>query len=192
MKIIRLKNSLLFFVILIGGLILISILGVRQLSAQKVITDECADSLEKYFQFKKNYNECFSGELVDEFVPNMVGHFGITNLEEEWLNMDSLNVRYRNDSARQIFLVVYGGKTNKSGEIKERTKRLIYYLTENRHIPKEKITIINAGFREKFEFEFWLSPSDKIFPPLSPTVDVEKVKFRGKMKPLPLDLYSDL
>ena len=102
--------------------------------------------------------------------------------------LDGLASDFRNRNQAQIFIVIYGGKTNKKGELKERANRLVNYLTENRKIHLDKISVINGGFREKFEFELWFSPSKNIFPPLSPTVNVEDVKFKGKMKPLEREL----
>lgn len=177
--------SSIFLLLLATNEVLIgSLSNLQKINAQQS-EDKCEDFLSKYARI---YKECFSREIIDEFAPKKFDEFGVINLEDEWARLDGFAASFRNSSEPQIYIVAYGGKVNKIGELKERTNRLIYYLTQNRRIESKKITIINGGFREKFEFELWLSPSEKIFPPLSPTIDPERVKFRGKMKPLPLDL----
>ena len=86
------------------------------------------------------------------------------------------------------FIVVYGGRVNKFGEINARAKRMTNHLFNDLKIDPKRVKVIQGGFRENFEFEFWTSRVKSNFPPLSPTVDVEKVIFRGKMKPLPTEI----
>ena len=147
-----------------------------------------AEYYKKYEEYIDLYSTCLKIDFLDNFTAQIIDKFGIVGLDDEWARLDSLATYYNNNSDSQIFIVIYGGKTNKFSELAERPKPLIYYLTENRGIERDKITVVNGGFREKFEFELWVSPSAKIFPPLSPTVDVEKVKFKGIMKPLPVEL----
>lgn len=126
-------------------------------------------------------NECPSA-------PYLVHKFGITTLEEEWLRLDSFAIELGNNPNATAQIIVYGGKINKYNEFQERVKRIKYYLLENRKINPKRIKVIRGGFRDKFEFEFWISEVENSFPPLTPTIDPEKVIFKGKMKPLPLDL----
>ena len=186
MKILKLKQFFFLFVIL--PVLTLTVFNAEQSYGQEINTDECIRLQNCFLEYEKKINQCFGGELIDRFIPRLTHKFGITTLEVEWAEMDALHIQFVSEPDQHIFIVIYGGKINKLNEFKERSNRLVYYLTENRHIPKEKITVVNGGFRENFEFEFWLSPSGKIFPPLSPTVDVEKVKFKGKMKPLPYEL----
>ena len=158
--------------------------NVTKVKAQESKEQKCEKLYECYRSY---YNGCFEN-LLQDFVPRKVDNFGVIDLNYEWAKLDNLAAEFRNNPESQIYIVVYGGKVNKTGEFKERTKRIAQYLTQNRKIDPKKISVINGGFREKFEFELWLSLSAKIFPSLTPTVDPEKVVFKGKMKPLPLDL----
>jgi len=155
-----------------------------RVNAQENKEEKCEKLYECYRSY---YNVCFDNVLQD-FIPRKIDAFGIIGLDDEWARLDNLATEFRNNPESQIFIVVYGGKVNKLGELKERSSRLTYYLTQNRKIDLKKLTIIKGGFREKFETELWLSVSEKISPSLTPTVDPEKVVYKGKMKPLPLDL----
>lgn len=154
----------------------------------KINSQDKSEKCEKLFECYRNYyDECFENALFD-FTPKLVEAFGITTLEEEWIKLDSAATFQQNSPNSILYIVIYGGKINKKGELKERANRLIYYLVETRKFDSTKVKTINGGFREKFEFELWVSRSEKILPPLSPTVNVESVKFKGKMKPLQREL----
>ena len=157
---------------------------VTQVKAQANKEEE----YEKLYECYRNYyNECFNNLLLD-FSPRKIDQFGIVGLDDEQARLDNLAIEFRNNPKLQIYVVIYGGKINKVGELKERANRITKYLIQNRQLDLKKITVINGGFREKFEFELWLSQSEKIFPALSPTVDPERVIFKGKMKTLPVEL----
>lgn len=130
------------------------------------------------------YKECLNDEVINQFVPKDVDKFGVVNYEDEMARLDNYYVELNNNPNAVGFIVVYGGRVNKFGEFKERVKRLQTYIKERKYDPN-RIKVIQGGFREKFEFEFWVSPTKKSFPPLTPTIEAEKVKFKGVMKPLP-------
>ena len=156
------------------------------IKAQQVEEDKCN---QVYQKAEKTYKECFGVELIDTLAPQLVNEFGITSLEDEWARLDGLLSQLRNDQQSVGYIVVYGGRVNKYGELKERPKTLKAYI-KTKLSNSDRVKFVEGGFREKFGYELWISQSEKMFPPLSPTVDPEKVIFRGKMKPLPTDLYN--
>lgn len=142
--------------------------------------DKCDQTIDCVQKF---YKECTGNEFLSDFEPKLVDKFGITGYEDEMARMDSFYMQLNGNPEGVGYIVVYGGRVNKYGEFRERVKRLFTYIKERKYDPK-RITVVNGGFREKFEFELWTSPIKNSFPPLSPTIDPEKVKFRGIMKPL--------
>lgn len=187
------NNSLLkkiIIIILVVVCITVAFQHPGKTIAQEDKADKCALILDKYAEAVNGYKDCFGVNLIDTLAPQLVDRFGIIELEDEWARLDGFASLLRNDPKSNAYIVIYGGKINKYGELQERPKRLVKYLVENRGIDSKRIKIVEGGFREKFAFELWISKSDKIFPPLSPTIKPEKVIFRGKMKPLPVDLYN--
>ena len=138
---------------------------VFKVTAQSTEQVKCLDSIGCY---QKYYKECYEVVLQD-FTPVLVHSFGIVTLEEEWAKLDNLttewNNRYATNRNWRIFIVIYGGKVNKIGELKERTRPLLYYLKETKKFDITSVIVVNGGFRKKFEFELWVSPSEKIYPP---------------------------
>jgi hypothetical protein len=47
-----------------------------------------------------------------------------------------------------------------------------------------------GGFREKFSVDLWLSPVKSSYPPITPTISPEKVRFKGKMATPLLDVRA--
>jgi hypothetical protein len=144
-------------------------------------------TFKELYKLEKEFVACGGSTVRDFFIPQQLDKFGLIGLDGEWARLDNLAIQLQNDPESLAYIVIYGGKINKYGELKERPKPLVHYLTTKRGIDPKRIKIIEGGFREKFEFELWTSQSEKMFPPLSPTVEPEKVIFRGKMKPLPVD-----
>ena len=157
------------------------LLAISHNFAQTAKTDKCdkaAECLQTFFR------ECYDESFLETLAPKQVDSLGIANYEEEMARLDNYFISLNNEPEDAGFIVVYGGHVSKFGELKERVKRLQTYIKKTGFDAK-RITFVQGGFRQKFEFEFWISPTKKAFPPLSPTVDVEKVRFSGKMKPLP-------
>lgn len=142
--------------------------------------NECKDCCEVC---KQNYTlNCPSAPYIFERFRSSITH------EDEMGRLDNFLVGMQNDSDLTGYIVVYGGRINKYGEWQERVKRIHNYIKYRRKFDISRIKSVHGGFREKFEFELWLSPIKNSFPPLSPTVSPEQVKFRGKMKPLDSEL----
>ena len=152
--------------------------NTEKIAAQSQTTESCLEITRKYFK------ECSHNPDYNWFSPKIVEKFGIVNYEDEMRQLDSFKVQLNNDPDATGFIVVYGGRVNRYGEFEERVKRLTNFLFNNLKLNQSRVKVIHGGFREKFEFELWIAPVKGSFPPLSPTVDVEKVIFKGKMKPL--------
>jgi hypothetical protein len=64
------------------------------------------------------------------------------------------------------------------GNALNRAKEVSLFLTTEYKLPKNKIILIDGGFKKDFELEVWLVPKDAKLPKPSPTVDEKDVKFR--------------
>lgn len=152
----------------------------NQPSSKIGICKECCNTCRKSF---------YSGCLLS---PVMIDGFEILNHETEMARLDKFAQIINSSPESDAYIVIYGGKINKFGELEQRLNRIKKYLIDFRKLDSSRIIFVKGGFREKFEFELWIAPSDKMFPLLTPTVEREKVVFRGKMKPLPVDMDYDV
>lgn len=176
---------------LLSNSILISLafftLDGSTVNGQVITTEKCVELTTCVENF---YKECYNDTFRNSFAPRIFDEFGIIDLEDEMARTDNFSLQLKNNPEAIGYIVVYGGRVNKFGELDERPKRLTQYLINKVNINPKRIRVIQGGFREKFEFELWISTVKDSFPPLSPTVNVEMVIFKGKMKPLHTDIIG--
>lgn len=150
---------------------------VAQNETKRENCEKLADCLESF------YKDCYGKDYLDSLSPKLVDSFNAAiNQEDEMSRLDVYLTELQNNEKATGFVVVYGGRTNKFGEYDERIGRIKKYIRV-KNFDQSRIKFVNGGFRENFEFELWTSNINNAFPPLSPTVAPEKVKFKGKMKP---------
>ena len=118
-------------------------------------------------------NSVFSQKLVDTFE--------YANAEESMMRIDNFMFEMQNDPKATAYFIIYGGKVNKKGEVDAHINQLPDYL-KLRGYDKDRIVLINGGFREKLSWEFWIVPFGEYIPEPSPTLDKKDVKIKGKFK----------
>ncbi len=94
------------------------------------------------------------------------------------LYIDRLRNEIENTPNSIGYIIIYGGRISKVGEMVAHI-RGINQAFDFKRIDKSKIKIIQGGFREKLTVDFWVIPENACPPLPSPTVEIEKVKFRG-------------
>jgi hypothetical protein len=113
--------------------------------------------------------------------------FGDINCESEYARLDNFAVQLQNEPQFKGLIIFYGGKTfrgrlPKRGEAEARAARLIPYLVDRRAIAKERLTVINGGYADKWRAELWVVPTGAMNPNPNPTVAADKVRFgKGKV-----------
>lgn len=180
---IKLINIGSWCVLALAILFTISLINPHFALAQDISKNNVEPSAEDCKKCQENHLE---NHIPTCPTPYLINKFGVTNSEVEAANLDVFFTELNNNPDSVGYIVGYGGRTNKFGEFKERTKRLETYIKIRKYDPS-RIKIVHGGFREKFEFEFWISPIKDSFPLLSPTIEPEKVKFKGLMKPLHIE-----
>ncbi len=179
------SHNILFSAVLFALISLI--LNTGDLKAQ-INTEAIEKCVELSACVEKFYKDCQDRDFRNSFSPRIFDKFGIVNLEDELARLNSFRLELNSNPEAIGFVVVYGGRINKFGEINARVKRVTNHLFSDLKIDLQRIKVVQGGFREKFEFEFWISRIKGVSPPLLPTINVEKVIFRGRMKPLPTEM----
>lgn len=139
-----------------------------------------------------------------------VDEFGDLCCENLLAHGDSIYNELQHNTDSKIYLLFYEGKHSivaynkktkkyerqsvnpKVGEGLNRTRIMALYLTKGRKIPKNKVIVVNGGYRENYEVEIWLVPKVAEPPKLTPTLTNKDIKFRkGKPRvPNCLKTYS--
>ena len=102
----------------------------------------------------------------------------------ELSHLDHFLVQLQNQPQMHGYIIVYaprkGSRVNTALAYGERMKK---YLVISRGFDKERITVIDGGFREELSYEMWLMPQAAETPKAKPTVSKGNVKLkRGRTK----------
>jgi hypothetical protein len=115
--------------------------------------------------------------------------FGDIKCEDEYARLDNFAVQLQQEPQARGVIMFYGGQTfrgklPKRGEAEARAARLKPYLVERRGIPSDRLVVVNGGYKETWQVTLRIIPPGIETPGASPTVPLEKVKFRkGKANP---------
>ena len=113
-----------------------------------------------------------------------VDEFGYGTAEASMARLDAFFGELQNAPGAQGYIVVYGSKAPKKGEIEVHFREMLVYFTARR-FPKEKITFINGGYRDANEvtLAFWIAAPGESAPKASNVLDIKQVKFqRGRFR----------
>lgn len=136
----------------------------------------------------------------------MIDEFGRIPCGDFMARMDLVFAEFRNNSDSKIHVIYYGARyRKKSSNWNQQTKRfdklkleyahrddglnwaksIPLYLTtypsysvELRNLIKDKIVLIDGGYREKTEVEIWIVPKNAGAPKPAPTIESKNIKFR--------------
>jgi hypothetical protein len=106
----------------------------------------------------------------------------------QWYGSDDGNGRIsnfldyfdKNKNNSVAYIIVYGGRISKRGEIKAQIRGLTEFFTIFRKLDSKKYVIVNGGYRDRLTVDYWIVPENSCPPLPTPTVDFEKVKFKGR------------
>lgn len=134
-----------------------------------------------------SYLECSGLPKADltncEYVPDAFGSLGEMGAEQEKLFLDNFYIALLKRKAI-AHIIAYGGKRARPAEARKRADRAKQYLVTVRHFPKDRIKVIDGGYREKRELVLYVVSEGACPPTPFPTVDPRDVEFitRGRAK----------
>ena len=138
-----------------------------------------------------------------------VDEFGIITCGDFMARMDGLFGEYQRYPETEIYVIYYGARYRKYYKYSDKreilkldyphrddglnwAKSIPLYLTTDSNYPetfrnsiKDKIKLIDGGFRENREVEIWLVPKGAELPKPVPLLDEKYIEFR-KNKPYPV------
>jgi hypothetical protein len=103
--------------------------------------------------------------------------------ESDMAALDLLSNELRRAADSRGYIIIYGARRGRRGEVQKRTTCMKGYMLERRGFRADQITIVHGGFRENAMMELWIVPQGACPPEPTPTVAPEDVKFlKGKAK----------
>lgn len=91
--------------------------------------------------------------------------------------LDAFAVFLNNNSNFNAYIISYGGRRSCRGEAIRRAKLAVAYLIGKRKIRRDRITIIDGGYREEWVVQLWDAPVTATdTAPISGTIDKDRVQ----------------
>ena len=103
--------------------------------------------------------------------------------ESDIAALDLLSNELRSATDFRGYIIIYGARRGRRGEMQKRMSCMKGYMLERRGFRADQITITDGGFREGAMMELWIIPQGACPPMSTPTVAPEDVRFlRGRAK----------
>ena len=96
--------------------------------------------------------------------------------DDDKARFDNLAIELQNAPDSQAYIIIYAGRTSRTGQADALGKRTMDYLVTQRGVDGRRITIINGGYRESDFIEIWVCPQGAKTPQATPTVQPGDVK----------------
>lgn len=111
----------------------------------------------------------------------LIDSFPYSNSEGASAKIDNFRIWLNNSPTNGGYVIVYGGRIGKKGEVAAHIRGIkqAFYLKK---VDLERVPVVNGGYREKLTVEFWVIPEGSVAPPLSPSINAKKVRFKGISK----------
>src|SRR5918998_883527 len=90
--------------------------------------------------------------------------------DDDKARLDNLAIELQNNPGATGYVIAYAGRNSRAGEADRMTRRAAEYLSTTRGISRDRIVVINGGYRESNSFELWLVPQGAEAPRPTPTV----------------------
>lgn len=106
--------------------------------------------------------------------------FGDIRFVDAQARLDNFGIQISNmtqpDTKWRGYIIVYAGRRSYVGEAQFKANCYKDYLVRVRKIDPRRLFAVDGGFRDQFEVDLYLGPTDEYPPMLSPTVSPKKAQ----------------
>jgi PEGA domain len=95
--------------------------------------------------------------------------FPFTAFDDTKARLDNLAIELQNAPTSQGYIIVYAGRSSRTGQADRLIKRAKDYLVNQRGIDAARLSVINGGYRDTDYFELWVVPQGAEPPQPTPT-----------------------
>jgi hypothetical protein len=106
--------------------------------------------------------------------------------DDDKARLDNLAIALQGAPDDQAYIIIYAGRTSRTGQADALGRRTMDYLVNQRGVDSRRITVINGGYRDVDFIEIWVCPPGAKAPQATPTVqpgDVEPGRERTRRRP---------
>lgn len=103
--------------------------------------------------------------------------------DDDKARLDNLAIELQNSPDATAYIIVYAGRTSRTGQADKLGRRSLDYLTTQRGVDAQRIVVVNGGYRDTDFIEIWICPPGAKPPQPTPTVqpgDVQPAQERTR------------
>lgn len=106
---------------------------------------------------------------------SMFDSYGRLSLNDERARLDNFANQLIHTKNGIGYIIIYGGRRVRIGEVQRRGESAKNYLLNRRQIAAKRIVLIDGGYRDEATTELWIIPQGLTPPTAVPTVDLSEV-----------------
>ncbi|HYX71273.1 MAG TPA: hypothetical protein VE732_00760 [Nitrososphaera sp.] len=114
--------------------------------------------------------------------------FEVFDWEDAVVRLDNFSVELGSNPHSDWYIIIYGGQNRRRGETQAWMACVSDHLVNRRSfvfgrygLSLEQIKVVPGGYRENVTIEFWLVPRGERAPAAKPTIELQDVKFKGRV-----------
>lgn len=90
--------------------------------------------------------------------------------EDNMARLDVFAIALNNEANSTGYIIFYGSRRSRRGEIQRRMTCVENYMVQRRGIASNRIRVINGGYRDNSTMELWVVPQGGRIPEATPTI----------------------
>lgn len=115
---------------------------------------------------------------AEKLNPEKYDEFLYVSCEDMIARLDGYAYKIYNQPTEQAYVIIYGGRVGRRGEMNVLRSIIKAYLIKARGVEAKRIVVVQGGYREKMTVELWYSEPN-VNPSATPTVDAKMVRLKG-------------
>jgi hypothetical protein len=143
--------------------------------------DQKVLSIHYYAALKDDYLRCKSWRPPPSAALGFVkfDEYGDIGALEEGKRLDIFASQLRAQPTTQGYIIAYGGRRSRIGEVKDRAVCAKNYLTKHQGIASRRLVIVDGGYREQAATELHIRLEPGSLPPISPALNPGEIRIVG-------------
>jgi PEGA domain. len=143
-------------------------LGNQRVMATLVVDDGSGDAL------CRQTAQAATNVVKKEMPPpecRVFDQFPSVAFDDDKARLDNLAIELQNTTDSIAYIIVYAGRTSRTGQADRLGQRTMDYLTTQRGVDAHRVVIVNGGYRDTDFIEIWVCPPGAKTPQPTPTVN---------------------
>jgi hypothetical protein len=95
--------------------------------------------------------------------------------DDDKARLDNLAIELQNNPGATGYIIAYAGRNSRAGQAERMGNRAADYLSATRGISRDRLMVVNGGYRDSNTFELWLVPQGAEPPHATPTVSPDQI-----------------